>query len=212
MLNLSLGNVNAHETGPINPGQYILHANISCYGCWNCTKGSLLCHKAFNPVAIARIALAILREDEDAIAVPPGLICMKSIIEPSTGLISLNNISEKNEDLQELLGRFWRNSFLHFFDGQPWEFHQSAQMLAQKYPEIIGHMQANFGKMLAYLNMAIKKGRDPVNNFWQSQPFHSRLYAGYMHMLLQNEDYSRSAIAREVSHIAELRENFTALI
>lgn len=211
VLNLSLGNVNAHETGPAGPGQFILHADVSCYGCWSCTRKSLFCHRAFNPGAVAKICMSLIAGKLDETAIPDGLKLRKTFIEAGSGLITLSDLQIKKPDLQTLLSSFWRNSFLHFFDTHPWGLKDAAIALAEKFPKIAAHMHANFGRLLASLSLSIKRDRPLDDSFWQCQPVHSSLYAGFLHMSLQNKDYSQTAMRRAVDDIAALKEIFTPL-
>lgn len=70
-LNLSMGPVNAWETAPFPPGHHVLRATISCVGCWRCTQPSVLCRDRFDPVRVASLVHALLREQDAAPALPP---------------------------------------------------------------------------------------------------------------------------------------------
>ncbi len=60
VLNLSLGPVNAWETGPYQPGHLILRSTISCEGCWQCTRPGTPCRESFSAARTASLVKNIL--------------------------------------------------------------------------------------------------------------------------------------------------------
>lgn len=70
VLNLSMGPVHALETGPASPGQWVLRANMSCVGCWQCRRPGLYCKQAFTPTAVAEVVMSLLRRPQAQPRIP----------------------------------------------------------------------------------------------------------------------------------------------
>lgn len=204
VLNLSMGNVSAAETGPTRPGQRILRAAMSCAGCWQCSRGSLACHNAFLPEPVAGFA-ADLASGATPEA-PPGLELLTS----SRDDLSLYRLSGQ-KPLREKLESFWQAAFL-YFDSPSFEqrARDAAASLAGESPQITAAMRATLAKMLEKLAAANKRAEPLPSDFWRNQPWHSRLFAGYLQTSLQNSGFAKNAIARVLTEIDFLQATLSA--
>jgi hypothetical protein len=68
---------------------------------------------------------------------------------------------------------------------------QAAAELDQSFPELAGRFRLSLPALAARLKLAGGPARD--DSFWKSLPPMVRPLAGYMHMHLQNADFSRQA-------------------
>lgn len=123
VLNLSLGPVNAQETGPVSPGHWIIRAAMSCTGCWRCPGSRIRCHQHFSPAAVAEVALALLEQTrptgQPGPACPKGLQLLRTARD-SLGLYSLVRQGDHEvQNARRCLARagislFWQAAFLLF--------------------------------------------------------------------------------------------------
>lgn len=200
VLNISLGNVHAAETGPLAPGQHILRANMSCVGCWHCSRKNLFCRSAFDGRAVARLA-------EELVAAKPCLSRPRRLELLKTGSDDLGLYRLQGDiNLRSQLETFWQSAFLYFADpvhAQRLKI-ASESLLANQRP-VVEHMRSNFGKMLAYMAQSSKRGQPLPADFWRNQPWHSRLFAGNLQMSLQNSAFSRAAFMTALGRIDSLQ-------
>lgn len=186
VLNLSMGNVHASETGPMGSGQYVLRASMSCSGCWRCTRGRLFCHLPFKPSIIASLAAALVKNE--AAPPTPGLQLFKT----GRDELGLHCLNGGKINARSVLDQFWKASFLKFFDAQRHNggLTSAAQELTSHYPQLGESIRSNLAKMLTVLARSRQRAEPLPDNFWHNQPWHSRLFAGHMQMALQNEEHS----------------------
>lgn len=209
VLNLSMGNVHARETGPVGNGQWVVRANMSCVGCWRCARGRLYCRQPFTPRAIATVSLKILGRSEAPF--PPALDIQR-VCRDATGLHAFEAIATNQHSCRPYLENFWRSAFLHFHkpaSGQ--QLALAAADLAAHSPGLTAHLRKNIGKMLATFSAGIRGGHSLPRDFWKNQPWHSRLFAGHTQMFLQNEDFSRKALEIALERMARLEALFAGL-
>jgi ADP-heptose:LPS heptosyltransferase len=196
-LNLSLGPVSPWETGPYQPGHYVLRPERSCRGCWGCRRATPACIMDFDPQAVAVLAGRLLRQGEEAAAKvqAPGLGLYRTG-RNENGLYDLRRISpERRENAADLLGALWSAVFLHFA-GQA-DRERAARAMAglrEKFPKTA----AAFARALPLFGARLKKGMaSPLgargDDFWRASPPMLRPFTGYAQMRLQNEDFSRPA-------------------
>lgn len=198
VLNLSMGNVSAAETGPLSPGQHILRAAMSCVGCWQCRRGRLACHEAFVPQSVAEIAQSIA---EGNAPLPQAGLELLQAERDDLGLFRLKG----QQPIRTILEDFWQAAFLHFNSNAPLErLLDKAEALRGHSPELADKMRATFVKMLAYLNLC-RRTRELPPDFWKNQPWHSRIFAGNLQMSLQNSSYSRKTLIIELEKIDTLQ-------
>lgn len=223
VLNLSMGPVHARETGPSSPGQWVLSANMSCVGCWQCSRRMPYCRPAFQPALVAAYAKAIIEgENSPARQAAPDshdqsqrLILWRTRrdeyglhdLEPAAGA--------RPPQARVLLEKFWQAAFLSYAapQGAPdfWRLLQKrARELGAGQPRLAEALRANLGRMLAQCARLLGKGSFLENSFWRSQPGMTRLLAGHTQMFLQNEDYARNARATALERIARTHESLEA--
>lgn len=200
VLNLSMGNVNAAETGPLSPGQHVLQANMSCVGCWQCSRSRLFCKSAFTAAGVARVAGRLL-EKSPRLTAPAGLQLLQTGRDGS-GLYQLRRSNGARSSLDD----FWKAAFLFFANPErkSW-LEDAAGSLGAENAALAAHMRAGFGKMLASMAASRKQGKQLDAAFWRNQPLHSRMFAGFIQLSLQNSDFSSSAFAEALARIDALQ-------
>lgn len=205
VLNISMGNVHAAETGPLAPGQHILRANMSCVGCWHCNRKNLFCRSAFDGKEVARLATALTRK-QSGLPRPPRLELLRST-QDDLGLYRLQGDTNIRSQLED----FWQAAFLYFADpAHESRLKSAANILLEKRPAVAEHMRSGLGKMLAYMAKSGKHGQPLPADFWRNQPWHSRLFAGNLQMALQNSAFSRAAFMTALGRIDRLQEVLAA--
>lgn len=200
VLDLSMGNVQPWETGPANPGQFVIEAAMSCAGCWTCHRPRLYCKDKFTPAAIARAVKNILQPETAENL--PGLRIWQTARQKN-GLYNL--LPADNKRPAPILDYFWQNVFLFFFnqDNTPQLITVKNSLWAAN-PQIASHIARSIDKTLSIF---LHPGHSVFSDsFWQNLPLHSRLLGGFLHMSLQNDDFSGEAVKTAVNLLAQLRE------
>lgn len=208
VFNLSMGNVHAPETGPMRPGHLIMRSSISCAGCWQCTRGKLLCHRSFNPALIARIAQAYLKDELSSL--DPSTIPAELMLSgrDENGLYSLSPLFPASRNrTRSILDRFWQTAFLFFASRQKLaQPREEAVELARLSPALYENLQKNIKKLLSLL-LACAKGKSELPpGLWQSFPRNSSLFAGFLEMYLQNESFSKEALRHALELTAQIED------
>lgn len=199
VLNLSMGNVNAAETGPYWSGQHILRANISCKGCWRCHRPKLNCKQRFVPAQAVQAASILLSDDQRPLA--PGL----ELLTVGRDAHGLHALQGEIPNTRVHLDNFWKAAFLYFYNADNADaLKQEARNLFAAAPAIATHLKSNLERIFLFLSGSRRSS--PIINdvFWKNQPLHSRLFAGHIHMELQNGDFSPSAYAQVFGRIEGL--------
>lgn len=208
-LNLSMGNVNPWETGPYQPGHYVLRADMDCaFGCWSCDKASLDCHKPFSPGRIAYLAslLTIRKEPEQNLArlELPGLALFRTGRD-ARGLYNLDRIAEKKPDEQELLSRFWQAFFGWTFglwdETGPKHAWKKLAGAETKAPE---ELVAFLPKVGEAFTTSLKNRTALDETFWAAGPDALKPFTGYAQMFLQNGEYSAKTWDRTLNILERL--------
>lgn len=211
VLNLSAGPVNAWETGPFSPGQYVLRAALPCVGCWHCTQSSVQCKEALHPKRIAFLIHELVSKKE---------INLHRLALPGQELFRTDREIHGLYDLRLLVGQeqarqvtslLWRA----FFGNRMGLF--TDEELAAAWRLFAG---ASPGNATAFARELIKLGRDlnlhlrgkhgatvTSDGFWAAFPLPLRPLTSYLHLLLQNGVFSKTAFAEALS----LVERLTAL-
>lgn len=202
VLNLSMGNVAAAETGPWAPGQQILQASLSCNGCWRCERGKLYCHRHFEPLHVGDLASAIIH----GAPLPqfPALRRSESARD-NQGLHSLTP-AKKSPACRSLLDDFWRKAWLHFADGANPAPVAEGRAISGGYPKVAASMLGGLGRLLTEVAALLRKKTVFPAQFWQYQPWHLRFFAGHSQMCLENGDYAAATIQQILGRIDLLRE------
>lgn len=207
-LNLSMGPVNAWETGPTSPGHYVLRAKTSCSGCWHCPHPEALCHKAFQPARVVLTAHTIIHAPQHLSRLDyPSLELFRTARDPR-GLYALQLLSgtSKYKDESEggiipslspryALSRFWQEWFL-LHSGKAWScrVEQACADVLTRYPRLFQHLQRQMVLFSKHIKTHLRKGQGPLSHdFWQASPPLLRPLSGYLQMSLQNADYTPAA-------------------
>jgi len=207
-LNLSLGNVNPWETGPFNPGHYVLRADMECAkGCWACTRDRLHCHDPFKPGRVAALAHRMMKGDApDKLARLdlPGL-ALFGTGKSGLGLYHLKRLDRTPPDTERLAARFWQAYFGHLFglwDGTRPRAAWSG--LAAHAGEAADTLLAHLPEMGRQFKHGLKSGALLDESFWADSPAIVRPLTGYAQMYLENHDYSRPAWTRALGLMERL--------
>lgn len=189
VLNLSMGPVQALETGPCSPGQHVLRPVMSCIGCWQCQRGKLHCRQKFLAQAVAGIAANIAAGNTE-LAAPPGF----ELLTTARNDLRLHRLHGRRQTAATALDAFWQAAFLFFNDAaQHGRLQQAAAKLATDWPRLAEAMRKVFGKLIATVAVSGRKGEPLPQSFWRDQPWHCRLFAGHLQMTLQNSNYAMLA-------------------
>ncbi|MBQ7457026.1 MAG: glycosyltransferase family 9 protein [Desulfovibrio sp.] len=182
VLNLSMGDVRAYETGPYSKGQWILTPRISCAGCWQCQNNNFRCKQHFTPGNVAKTLLALLRASP--LHHPHGLTLSCSARENALATIVPN---PARDSLPTLLDGLWRKLFLGFFDPSflsPQDIHKTLTALGQQYPRLLDHMQQSLASYAKQLMAARYHGS--TRSSLASIPPSLRLFASFIDLYLDN--------------------------
>lgn len=189
-INLSMGPVHSHETGPALPGQWVLRSTASCVGCWQCARSEFFCKKAFLPSWVAKITTDLLN---NADPVKQGSLELLKMSRDEDGFLRL---LPQHQDISARwrLENFWRKAFLAFGD----ERHLPAARAAageimDDCHELAKKMRQNLARMLSR-TLKMLRGSRPEPEMLQNQPLHSRLFAGHCQLWLENENFSQKAL------------------
>lgn len=221
VLNLSMGNVQAWETGPASSGQWIAQAPFSCVGCWECSRDKLYCKKAFSPVRIANLILALTQKnDQLSDQLKQADLTRLQIWQTGrlkNGLYNLTAQNSSGQNARYVLDRFWQNAFLFFFNQEnnfPGKINQQTNLQTDLNKEIL-NLKENFPVLRnqlksGLLNLVNKLVKNPLyfanDDLLQKTPAHTRLLAGFTQMQLQNEDFSISAQKLSLQRISSILE------
>lgn len=205
-LNLSMGPVNPWETGPYPPGHYVLRANMSCLDCWHCRFESPRCLDHFDPAQVAYMTWRLLTpRDANKVFVPPGTRLYRTGRTPE-GFYDLIPLGGAEKRASDYLGDFWRGVFGAFFGLWGTEKpKQSWEALSLAYPYLAKSFSRSTAKLAARIRELVVSGTPPGEDFWTSSPPMLRPLSGYMHMYLENADFSRGALAQCLETIELMR-------
>ena len=209
VLNLSMGPVHARETGPSAPGQYVLRAAMSCVGCWQCNRGRLYCKQAFTAPGVAHLVLSLLHTPGQP-EVPSGLRLYRTGRD-TLGLYTLEPVGHKaNASCRPLLENLWQAVFLFLYNPVHRPLLVSRlNRLRTAFPRMAERMATGLAGLCASFSRHLRQGvRILPDAFWRSQPPLIRLFSGYLHMRMQNEDYSPQAWHMALENLEEISTLF----
>ena len=227
VLNLSLGPVNAWETGPYQPGHLVLRSTVSCEGCWQCTRPSVFCRESFSASRTASLIKTMLDHNSKTAELnnAPDLSRLGKLTLPGQeifvtdryrGLYDLAPLNK--EDPQALaigtqrprliLDRFWQAFFaysLGLWDNST--LYAARDRLHQTLPQLNKSFHEAGLRLQADLAWGFKRRPAPLSpDFWKTSPPLLRPLTGYIHMLLQNGNYGSDAYAKALQLTESLRE------
>ncbi|WP_244512285.1 glycosyltransferase family 9 protein [Maridesulfovibrio ferrireducens] len=211
VLNLSMGNVNPWETGPYQNDHYVLRSTMSCaLGCWTCVRDRLHCHDPFTPSRIATVAKSMIRDDRAALHKTnlPGLRLYSSS-RSASGVYNLLHISGRSAEAGDRLGQFWQEFFGMAFG--LWDSRGADKIWAEvieQQPLLARKMCFHLPRFGKEFSKGLAKSASLSETFWNSCPLILRQFAGYIHLLLQNNDYDRASWIKVLS----LYERLAAIV
>lgn len=193
VLNLSMGNVNPNETGPYQPGNYVLRSNMSCAkGCWTCSRDRLYCHDAFVPAKIAFIASSLVRRDSGAERMHLRGLDLFRTSRKANGFYELTCLKNERSGAVDILSEFWSNFFIHIHGLSSFEsVLPSWRKFQDNYPALAEKLRIHLPVLGRSFSKGLAKGIPLPDVFWDSTPLILRQFTGYIHLYLQNYDYSR---------------------
>lgn len=212
-LNLSMGPVHPWETGPYQPGHYVLRSTISCTGCWHCKHPSVLCKERFSPKRTAALIHSLITRESSAKAIH--LPSQELLIshKGKSGLYQLAPTSGAYHNNQRhQIARFWRSVFYTQLSPQSapktpeFSVADSAHALANQHTDLARIMEQHLIRMGKELSFAIRRQSGPTMQleYWKSYPPLMRPLSGYVHMLLHNGAFSTSAYLQAVQLIESI--------
>ncbi|MDR2892314.1 MAG: glycosyltransferase family 9 protein [Deltaproteobacteria bacterium] len=225
VLNLSMGPVNAWETGPTAPGHLIMRSSMSCTGCWQCRLPGIPCKRTFTPDKVARVAEAILQGSGNEINHPERLERFKRLNLPGAslwlterdenGLFNLHPLTDQRGNRLDR-SRFWKQFFLLALGRQ-----EKSGPALDKLAELAAPMHGPLGQamltqgqaLLLSLNRELRnKQTSEITRgnrhaallnpqFWQNfQPIFRPL-SSYTQLSLQNAEFSKEAFAAALENL-----------
>lgn len=215
ILNLSMGPVNAWETGPTSPGHYVLRAKRSCTGCWQCTCPEALCHKAFQPSRVVLTAHTIITAPQNLARLEYPSLDLCATSRDHRGLYSLCPVNRTPLTPRQALSRFWQEWFIMQSGSQLHnEVETTCKDLLEQYPLLFKHMQRQLIVLSKELNTYLRHEPKTLSeNFWQTSPPLLRPLSGYLHMLVQNQEYTHSAWKNVLSTVSACADSMhTAVV
>ncbi|MFZ5427957.1 MAG: glycosyltransferase family 9 protein [Thermodesulfobacteriota bacterium] len=203
-LNLSMGPVNPWETGPFQPGHYVLRASMSCLDCWQCRFGEPRCRGRFDPAQVAYLSWRLARGG-GRFTPPPGTRLFRTG-RTREGFYDLVPVGARVRRAPDILAEMWRGAFGAFFglwdESRP---HREWETLVNEFPRLREKFLRGVALLAGKIRDAVVTGVMPGDEFWKSAPPMLRPLAGYIHMHLENADFSRPALAESLAMIERLR-------
>ncbi len=207
-LNLSLGPVNAWETGPFSPGHLVLRAALTCVGCWHCSQKRVTCKERLSAKRTAFLVheyVAHGRENLSRIRLPGQELFVTA--RDGHGLYCLHSIYGKTLP-RHRAAALWQAFFGHHFGLLPeaglqtaWRDFTAAG--GRNGPDLIRALALFSREMSAGLRAKGALAADRPD-FWSSFPAIIRPLTGYSQMLLQNELFGKTAFAKVLGLIESL--------
>ncbi len=209
VLNLSMGPVNPWETGPYQPGHGVLRGAVSCRGCWECPRSPMPCRAAFDPARVAYAAWRMARGEEDRLS-GAGLagLDLCRVDRDDRGLYRLAARSGPPPLAEESLGRFWSEMFWHFLGGGDVSRPRLAwEGLAGTLPRLAAAFVRTLPRLTGFLRAGLSgRGNFQDDPLWSGFAPFMRPLSGYLHLYLQNADFSREAGLACLEMVSRLAE------
>lgn len=207
-LNLSMGNVNPWETGPYQPGHYVLRADMECAkGCWHCTRDRLYCHDPFDPKRVAALTGRLVAGDGPAKLARLGLpgLTLYETGRNDLGLYHLKRLDSTPPDEERLVSRFWYRYFAEERQYVGAEVVRKAwqDMLAGA-PEAARTLVEYFPTLSRQFATGVQRGGFDADSFWGGSPAVIRPFTGHAQMVLSNGNFDRKTWAIMLTHLERL--------
>ncbi|WP_428566508.1 MAG: glycosyltransferase family 9 protein [Solidesulfovibrio sp. DCME] len=211
-LNISVGPVNAYETGPYQPGHVVLRPRMSCRGCWGCIRSEPFCRQRLDPARVAYAAARLARGEGARLAgaAIPGYELFETGRD-ALGLYALHRLgAEPACDAREAVGRLWRAVFGWLFgvcDDAPARAAMAA--LRRDQPRLAGVLGRGLAGLGARLSRDARRGQVPDVRFAAAFAPCLRPLAGFFERVVQNADGERTARLRCLEHLERLAGLFS---
>jgi ADP-heptose:LPS heptosyltransferase len=208
VLNLSVGPVNPLETGPYQPGHYVLRPRMSCRGCWQCVRPDVVCRQSLDPARVAYVVARLARGEEARLAGVrlPGVELWRTDRDVH-GLYRLIPLDPAGvPDAREALGEFWKATFGWLLRTLPeaGPARTAFVRLAGDHPRLADAVSQGLAGLGAALGRVVREAEIPEASFCWRFPPHVRPLAGFFERVLQNGDGSRAARLRCLSLLAQV--------
>ncbi len=213
-LNLSIGPVNPWETGPYPPGHQVLQARMSCRGCWRCHRAKPFCRENFQPGRIAFLAKRMVdgrmsdgRSNELHKLAMPGL-SLFSTAQGKDGLFALKQGDAlPAPTARQAVEEFWKAFYGARFG--LWGMERAATALAdmaENHPRLRRPFSSGIADIGRRLAKSLKKEQYLAleEDFWSKRPPLIRPLSGYLHLFLQNTDYSPQGFRQALALLDDL--------
>lgn len=213
-LNISIGPVSAHETGPYQPGHFVLRPRMSCRGCWGCLRGRTVCRERLDPARVAYVAARLARGEDDRLAgaAIPGYELLESGRD-ALGLYALHpRAGGGGVDAREAMGAFWRAAFGWLF--MVWDETAPRRALAgldAAYPRLSPVLRVGLSGLGAGLARSARRGGVPDAGFVAGCAPCLRPLAGFFERVLQNGDGQKAARQRCLTLLERMAALFAAV-
>lgn len=207
VLNLSVGPVNAYETGPYQPGHYVLRPRLSCRGCWACVRPEPVCRVGLDPARVAYVAARLARGEDGRLAGArvPGYELLRSG-RNDVGLYGLVPVSPDGRcDAREAVGTLWQAVFGWLFGA--WDESRATLALgrlAAGHPALAERFSRSLAEIGAALGRDARQGSVPEAGFALGFAPLVRPLAGFFERVLQNGDGDRPSRLRCLSLLARV--------
>jgi ADP-heptose:LPS heptosyltransferase len=202
VLNLSMGPVNPWETGPYQPGHFVLQARMSCVGCWQCSQDAHRCHGRFLPRRIAQLTHVLATDADAGKRVPlDRRLGMFVTSRSAHGLLHLETIfrTDSPPRARELLNRFW-SQFWGFLFGL-WN-RKNAESVWKELTQAYPLLAEAFVQAVMNFRRKTTQAWDPL--FWSHGPPFVRPLFSHTHLVLQNSDFSDAGKRQVLKTVEEL--------
>ena len=203
-LNLSLGPVNPWETGPYQPGHMVMRSNISCSGCWECIQKSPLCVDAFKVRQVILVMEKMMSRDLSDFEGADFRGVNVHETGRKKGFYDLFPVKAR-ETAAVSLASFWQ-SFWKFQlgPGNEKQVVKAAAVIREKYPFVMKKFRQSSVSFVSQLKAIVRKGSIPDSGFWKQSPPYFRPFAGYAHLMWQNEDYGPASLSTSIKMVQDL--------
>lgn len=199
VLNLSLGPVKPWETGPYQSGHFILSSSLSCRGCWECDKESIVCRDAFVPTRVAALIGEIVKNDGNRLEkINPPKLDLFTTSRFSSGLYALKafHLSAKTADMA--CSEFWQAFFCHIFAMADKDaVLQAGREIRDNFPQLFTEMSSGLVQLASRMNLCRRRPNAVLDfDFWRECVPQLRILSGYIQLFMQNEGLNRTSFLR----------------
>ncbi len=227
ILNISVGPVNPWETGPRSAhyvqhsdtisGHYIVQPALSCSGCWQACTGTQRCQNLLHAERVALLAHAIIQSTPENNMLSRIELPHLNILKAGSDALGRHNLLPINNQAQDpkiLVGRFWQAWFWERLrrehtDTARQEYHtlcthspHTADMLRQGIVQLGTMLRKNLKDNLKGKQQGLPQ------QAWKYFPSPVHPLSGFLHLYLQNKEYSMDAWEKVLEDMESLYKIF----